>query len=50
MITSPLEMTAYLEKTDHPNVATDVNNLGTVLQALGDLQEAIQYCLDILLC
>lgn len=25
---------------DHPNVARDVNNLGSVLQALGELQEA----------
>jgi Tfp pilus assembly protein PilF len=33
-------MTAHLERPDHPNVATDVNNLGTVLQAQGDLPEA----------
>ncbi len=28
---------------DHPNVASDVNNLGTVLQDLGELQEARKY-------
>jgi len=40
MVASPLEMTAHLERPDHPTVTTDVNNLGGVLQALGDLQEA----------
>ena len=40
MMATPLEMTAHLERPNHPNVATDVNNLGSVLQDLGELQEA----------
>ena len=40
-----MEMTAHLERPNHPNVATDVNNLGEVLQARGDLQEA-RKCLE----
>ena len=40
-----MEMTAHLERPNHPNVATDVNNLGEVLQARSDLQEA-RKCLE----
>ncbi len=34
------EMTRGVNGPDHPRVAIRVNNLGSVLKALGDLQEA----------